>query len=123
MKIEELFGEGLTGYSVKLDVFDANDLKTQVNTCIKLIDENKDKKGRIYHGKSEIVDELLKLMYFCDNMTSGMTPRETNNLFSDPREVKEESTESKINNDYAQSHLQKSHEDIFDHETNENLES
>jgi hypothetical protein len=44
-------------------------------------------------------------------------------LFSDPREVKEESTESKINNDYAQSHLQKSHEDIFDHETNENLES
>ena len=121
MKIEELFGEGLTGYSVKLDVFDANDLKTQVNTCIKLIDENK---GRINHGKSEIVDELLKLMYFCDNMTSGMTPRETNNLFSDPREVKEESTESKINNNYSQSHLE---EDIFDedvssHETNEHLE-
>ena len=113
MKIEELFGEGLTGYSVKLDVFDANDLKTQVNTCIKLIDENKDKKGRIYHGKSEIVDELLKLMYFCDNMTSGMTPRETNDLFS-PREVKKESTESVISNDYSQSHLQKSHEDIFD---------
>ncbi len=116
MKIEELFGEGLTGYSVKLDVFDANDLKTQVNTCIKLIDENKDKKGRIYHGKSEIVDELLKLMYFCDNMTSGMTPRETNDLFSDPRE---ESTESVINNDYSQSHLE---EDIFDHDEDQHLE-
>ena len=113
MKAKEIYGEGLTGYQIDLDVFDGQDIKTQVDICVKLVKENSDVKGRIRKNNETIVKELTKLLYFCDHMTSHILPRETNDLFVNPRDGEEECAESIINNDYAQSHLEKSHEDIF----------